>query len=163
MDCHMPRQVLGLDAVVRTHRVGLPVQESLAAKGLANACNLCHLDQSLSWTLRELDRGWGRKVKVEGNGDRDRPMGDVWLTGEDTGMRMVAGQSYARSPLGKAKLPDLVRALNDPEPVNRVFAARAVGQVRGVPLGPQEFEVTAPPAGRLRQIDRLLAECGRPK
>ncbi len=155
LDCHMPRQVLGLDAVVRTHRVGLPVQESLAAQGLANACNLCHLDRSLNWTLAELERGWGRRLSPGLGGDR--PMGEVWLTGPDTGMRLVAAQSYARSPLGKAKLPDLIRALNDPEPVNRVFAARAVEQVRGSRLGPDEYDVTAPPAVRLRQINRLLA------
>ncbi len=88
-------------------------------------------------------------------------MGDVWLRGEDAAMRLVAAQSYARSPLGRAKLPDLLRALNDPEPVNRVFAARAVGQVRGRPLDPPEFDVTAPPAERLRRIDRLLAGWAR--
>jgi hypothetical protein len=161
LDCHMPRQVLGLDAVVRTHRVGPPVQEALAARGLANACNLCHLDRSLSWTLSELERGWGRRLTPrpawDGYKDHDRPLGELWLRGPDTGMRLVAAQSYARSPLGKAALPDLIRALNDPEPVNRVFAARAVGQVRGAVLAPMEYDVTAPPAVRARQIEQLLA------
>jgi hypothetical protein len=166
LDCHMPRQVLGLDAVMRTHRVCMPVQESLAAKGLANACNLCHLDRSLNWTLAALERGWGRRPALgrdgENQADRDRPMGEVWLTGPDNGTRLVAAQSYAHSPLGKAKLPDLIRALNDAEPVNRVFAARAVEQVRGSRLGPDEYDVTAPPAVRLRQIDRLLGGCKMP-
>jgi hypothetical protein len=165
LDCHMPRQTLGLDALVRTHRVSVPVREEMAARGLANACNLCHLDRSLNWTLQELERGWGRALRPlaswESAADLDRPMGEVWLKGPDTAMRWIAGQSYARSPLGRAALPNLIRVLNDPEPVNRVFQARAVEAVWGRKLTAADYEVTAPPAVRAWQMEKLLAELGR--
>jgi hypothetical protein len=162
LDCHMPRQTLGLDALVRTHHVSVPVREEMVARGLANACNLCHLDRSLNWTLQQLKRGWGRTLTPQPDwqsaADLDRPMGEVWLQGPDTAMRWIAGQSYARSPLGKTALPSLIRALNDPEPVNRIFHARAVEAVWGRKLAPADYEVTAPPAVRARQIEKLLGE-----
>src|SRR5262249_40172872 len=64
LDCHMPRYVQGVDEVSRTHRIAAPVERSMAAGGLPNACNLCHLDRSLNWTLSELERGWGRQMKA---------------------------------------------------------------------------------------------------
>jgi hypothetical protein len=162
LDCHMPKQTLGLDVIVRTHRISTPVSHDMAAKGLTNACNLCHLDKSLNWTLRALEFGWGRKITPrqdwESVPDLDRPMGEVWLQGPDIATRCIASQSYARSPLGNASLPDLIRALNDPEPVNRVFHSRAVQSLWGREFDRSEYEVTAPPATRLRQIDALIQQ-----
>lgn len=162
LDCHMPRYTQGLGGLVRTHRICLPVEKPMAAAASANACNLCHLDKSLDWTLRELEKGWNQDaVGGDRRGappDRATPLGLVWLRGADPGLRLLAAQSYAGSPLGKTVLPDLLRALDDPEPINRVFAEMAVGRVRGRKLGPGEYDVTAPPAERVRKIERLLAE-----
>jgi hypothetical protein len=162
LDCHMPRQTLGLDALVRTHRVSVPVSEETASAGLANACNLCHLDKSLRWTLDELERGWGRRLAPQagwaGAADLDRPAGEVWLGSSDPALRGIAGQSYARSPLGKAALPQLIRALNDPEPVNRIFGCRAVQTVWERNLTCTDYDATAPPAVREQQIERLLGQ-----
>jgi hypothetical protein len=165
LDCHMPRQVLGLDGLIRTHRVGPPVEEAMLAKGAANACNLCHLDRSLQWTLDELDRGWGRRLTPTpwwaNWGELDRPVGELWLTAQHPGMRRVASLSYARTPLGRARLADLVGALNDPEPINRLFHARAVEAVWGRKLSRDEYEVTAAPAERARQFEQLLQKLPR--
>jgi hypothetical protein len=163
LDCHMPRQTLGIDSLVRTHRVAMPVEDAMVTKNLANACNLCHLDKSLRWTATELERGWGKRLTLsvtEADGvEWDRPMGEVWLTGTHTGMRRVAAETYARSPWARTKLPDLIRALNDPEPINRVMASRAVEKVWGKKLRAEDYEMTAPPNTRARQIARLLGLC----
>jgi predicted CXXCH cytochrome family protein len=167
LDCHMPRYTQGLDEVIRTHRIAVPLEESLASRGLANACNLCHLDRSLNWTLRELGRGWGRHLKPGPGwadayaGSLDKPVGEVWLGGPNHNMRLVATQAYARSPLGRAKLPEVLRALDDPVPVNRVFARIAAERLLGRPLGSGEYEVTAPPAVRARQVEALLTGPGK--
>src|SRR5262249_18920656 len=147
LDCHMPRYALGLNSVVRTHKIGLPVEPAMASAASANACNLCHLDKPLRWTLAGLERGWGRRLEPARGGEAARaletPMGDFWLHGPDTTLRLVAGQSYARSPLGRGKLPELLAGLNDPEPINRVFALMAVERVGGRKLGPSAYELTA--------------------
>jgi hypothetical protein len=114
----------------------------------------------LNWVLKELDRGWGKRLSPSPapGVDLDRPIGDSWLKGKDSHMRFLASQSLARSRLGKGMLPELIHSLNDPEPINRVFHARAVAAIRGRPLLRTEFERTAPPAVRARQIEKLLQE-----
>jgi hypothetical protein len=32
--------------------------------GAPNACNLCHLDRSIRWTLAALDTGWGVRLRA---------------------------------------------------------------------------------------------------
>lgn len=161
LDCHMPRYTQGLDELIRTHRITHPVEEKMVAAGSANACNLCHLDKSLRWTLNELDKGWGKKLHVNPEwpsyADLEKPIGPLWLKGKDNQLRLVASQSYARSPLGKKMLPELVHALNDPEPLNRVFHSCAVQKICGVaPHEALAVDITAPPAVRAKQIEALL-------
>lgn len=162
LDCHMPRYTLGLDEVVRTHRIAVPVEQSMVSAASANGCNLCHPDRSLRWTVGEVQRLWGRHLSLPETGPAadavDRPLGEVWLESPDAALRLVAGQAYARLPSGGAKLPDVLRALNDPEPINRVFALKAAGRIRGRKLDPADYELTAPPAERARQVGRLLAD-----
>ncbi|MBL4844501.1 MAG: hypothetical protein JKY65_03150, partial [Planctomycetes bacterium] len=62
LDCHMPRIVQGLEAVLRTHQISTPGDVRMLAAGAPNACNLCHLDRSLEWTLATLKAGWGRSL-----------------------------------------------------------------------------------------------------
>ncbi len=165
MDCHMPRYTQGLDDLIRTHRITNPVEVSMVSEGSANACNLCHLDKSLRWTLKELEKGWGTRIEPQSNwknySQLDEPVGDYWLNGEDNHLRLVATQCYARSPLGKKKLPDLIRCLNDSEPINRVFHSCAVQKLCGrEPHSPLGVNITASPVQREQQIEALLTKMG---
>jgi hypothetical protein len=160
LDCHMPRQTQGLEGLVRTHRISLPVEPSMVAQGSLNACNLCHLDKSLRWTLDQWSRGWPARAaaRIEFTGvDLDRPAGMLWLESEDAALRLVATQSFARSELAQGQLRAMAQALNDPQGINRVFALLALCQVLGMP--PAEFravDVAAPPSARRQQIEELL-------
>jgi len=166
LDCHMPRYTQGADERIRTHRICMPVEESMVAVGSANACNLCHLDRSLRWTLTALEQGWQRKITPNERWPAleqlDEPLGTLWLHGKNTHMRLVATQCYAASRHGQGKLPDIVRALNDSEPVNRVFAGFAVSRLLGQALDePLKVDITAPPAVRDRQINAWLEQLKR--
>jgi hypothetical protein len=159
----MPRVTQGLEAVVRTHRISSPTDARMLAAGAWNACNVCHLDRSIAWTLSELERGWRKKIEAEpawasAYGGLDRPVGQAWLAGKDPSMRLVAAQAYAASPLGRDALPLLTRALDDPIAVNRVFGTFAVERVRGRALAPEEFDVLDGPENRRRKIATLLGE-----
>lgn len=163
LDCHMPRYTQGLDELIRTHRICHPVEEPMVAAGSANACNLCHLDKSTRWTLNELEKGWGKKLEPKKEWasfeQLDQPVGEMWLKSKNSHLRLVATQSYARSPLGKKKLPDLIRSLNDPEPLNRVFHSCAVQKICGQPAsGLIPVDITAAPADRKRQIEAWLQQ-----
>ena len=167
LDCHMPRIVQGLDNVTRSHTISTPTNPRMLAAGSANACSLCHLDRPISWTLRELERGWGKHIATDASwtahyGERlERPVGQVWLASKSAPVRLLASQAYARSKLAGDALPDLIRALEDTEPVNRTFATFAVGRARGKTLTTAEYDPSDEPEVRRARIEQLLAQAAR--
>jgi hypothetical protein len=152
LDCHMPRIVMGIDHAVRTHRISSPTHKQILGGGALNACNLCHLDRSIAWTVAELDRGWDLHLAVDGP---DEPAGEQWLESTQPAFRLIAAQAFARSPLGKAELPTLYRGLRDPLAYMRVWTQFAVEDILGRPLLPAEYDARAPPAVREHQIAAL--------
>ncbi|MBS2030201.1 MAG: ammonia-forming cytochrome c nitrite reductase subunit c552 [Deltaproteobacteria bacterium] len=157
LDCHMPREVMGLDDIVRTHHISKPVEASMVKANSTNACNLCHLDKSVAWTVAELKKGWNQSISVEGVApDKlNTPMGDIWLHA-DQPMRLLATRSWAHSPWAKEKLPELIHELDDQEPINRVYALKSVEYVTGKKLDASTYTLQGSPAEREKQIDALL-------
>lgn len=163
LDCHMPRITQGIDEVVRSHTISSPSDVRMLAAGSANACNVCHLNESIRWTLEHLEKRWRRKIEPDPRwaaaygGRLDNPVGKVWLFGPDPYLRLVAGQSYGRSRLAKSERRDLIRALEDEHAVNRVFAIFAVERALGRRLGVKDYDPAASKETRARQIEALLA------
>jgi hypothetical protein len=166
LDCHMPRMTQGLEEVVRTHRISSPTDVRMLEKGSGNACNLCHLDKPIGWTLDQLRSQYGKDVAPTTSwsafyGEKlERPVGLAWLHGADPSMRLVAMSAYARSPLGKAAVREVIAQLDDPVAVNRVFGTFALSRILGREVGVDEFDVTAPQAQRAPRIEGLLAHAG---
>ncbi len=110
LDCHMPRYVLGIDGFVRTHRINRPSDRKLLAAGAPNACNLCHLDRPIEWTLAELERGWSARSsgidRAAYHGASS--VGDAWLASESPAIRLIAIGAYGRSHDGANLLRLLV-------------------------------------------------------
>ena len=166
LDCHMPRYTRGIDDLIRTHRISHPVEETMVREGSANACNACHLDQSTRWTLEKLEQGWGRRIEPQPSWpiytELDQPAGETWLASQDSHMRLLASQLYARPEyLGdrQTKLGDLIQALNDPQQVNRVFATFSVKRLLGWAMDKRlPVKITDSPGDRKRQIELLLEQ-----
>lgn len=167
LDCHMPKIVQGVSSFVRSHRIGRPAPAAMLRKGAPNACNLCHLDRSIRWTLAELERGWSRRLAptrawLRGYaGDLDQPVGEVWLRSNDRTLRALAAAAYARSPLGRTVLKAMLDGLDDPVAYYRMWMVYAVEQTLGRPLSVTEYDPTAPPATRAEQAARLRARAAR--
>lgn len=162
LDCHMPRIVQGIETVIRTHRISTPGDARMLEAGAPNACNLCHLDRSIDWTAAALRLGWGQKAWVGQSwrkaygGRTDLPVGPTWLSSETPSHRLVAADAYARSPLGKSEIQRLIRTLDDPMAVNRMFGLFALERVLGRRLTDAEYTPTAPLAVRRQQVSKLL-------
>ena len=132
LDCHMPRIVMGIDRYVRTHRISSPTNAQLITEAAPNACNLCHLDRSITWTLDELRRGWEARVpaKLGRYGRDEQSVGDVWLASSSPAVRLIAAHAYARSPrLHAFARPAIEAALSDPLPYVRAWAKLALADV----------------------------------
>lgn len=168
LDCHMPRITQGIEAVVRSHRIDSPTNPAMLAAGAPNACNLCHLDRSIAWTVEQLREHWGAQLSPTeawqdwyGN-DLADPVGEVWLQHAKPAVRLVAAAAYARSPLGRTTLPLLLDLLLDDYPHVRMFALFAIEQIVGRRLDEAEYTPTASQEEREQQVEALRARFPAP-
>jgi hypothetical protein len=163
LDCHMPRVVQGVDVYSRSHRISSPTDPKILLTGMPNACNLCHLDESLAWTRDALASGWASKpiqlpraLEPLFGKEFGRPVGDTWLAHPNGGIRVVAAAAYARSSHGKESLPELIGLLNDPNAYYRTRSLQVVERIMGRRFSKDEYYVVAPPQQRQMQVERLL-------
>ncbi len=137
MNCHMPRINEGMQDVVRTHRIFNPTNAAMIEANQPNACNLCHLDKPVDWTLGYLKQWYGRsydEAKLQANYPRrSDPVGLGWLQSPHESTRLVAAEALGRSGARWA-LAGLVETLDDPYLLNRQFAAQAVQRLLAVDL-----------------------------
>jgi len=156
----MPRINEGLQDVVRTHMIYSPTRVDMIEANHPNACNLCHTDRPIDWTLRHL-KEWYGKTYDEGKiaahyRDRAQPVTLGWLGSENESVRLVAADALIRSRDSR-NLPHLLTALDDPYLLNRQFAARGVQEMLGMRLADFGYRFYLSPEERRRP----LADLGR--
>ncbi len=137
MNCHMPRINEGLQDVVRTHMIYSPTRPDMIEANHPNACNLCHTDKPIDWTLRYLKEWYGAtcdQAKITANyPDGAKPVAQGWLNSPQPSVRLVAVAALTRARDFKA-LPQLLDALDDPYLVNRQFAYKGLQEMLGLRL-----------------------------
>ncbi len=162
LDCHMPKIVHGRADMVRSHHISSPTDPRMLAQAAPNACNLCHLDKSISWTLTELQKGWNAKLEpndfwLKSYGGRlDRPMGTAWLHHPSPAVRKAAATALSYSPLGNAAVRLVARTLNDRVPSNRLFGRLALERIIGRKIATNTYQPWASPEARAKQIEAIL-------
>jgi hypothetical protein len=158
MNCHMPRINEGLDTVVRTHTIFSPTKTVSIEKNGPNACNLCHLDRPINWTLRYLREWYGRNYSEDeinrNYSSREEPMGRVWLRHPFRATRLVAAAAYGRQKKPEA-LPALLDILDDRYLLNRQFGQMAVEEVCGQRLEKWGYSFTLSPEERAVALPRV--------
>lgn len=134
MDCHMPKINEGMQDVVRTHTIFSPTQADMIEANQPNACNLCHLDRSIDWTVNYLTRWYGRTYSSaaidRSYSDPAKPVGMGWLEQAHAPTRLVAAEAFARQKATWG-LPHLIIGLDDPYLLNRQFFQESVEALTG--------------------------------
>jgi predicted CXXCH cytochrome family protein len=137
LNCHMPRINEGIQDVVRTHMIYSPTRADMIQANHPNACNLCHTDRSIDWTLRYLKDWYGatydEKQLAANYPDRSRAVALGWLASGNEAVRLVGADALTRARDLRA-LPLLLDALDDPYLVNRQFAAKELQEMLGLRL-----------------------------
>ncbi len=95
MNCHMPRLNEGLQDVVRTHMIFSPTNREMLTAGHPNACNICHTDESASWTLRHLRDWYNVDLKDIPEDAGNVPAAVAWLRSGNPAVRLVATDALA--------------------------------------------------------------------
>ena len=137
MNCHMPHLNEGLQNVVRTHMIFSPTNKKMLESQQPNACNLCHTDQTLHWTLTHLNQWYQADLPVEALtaavAQPDQPAAIGWLQSEKEAVRLVAADALTRNKDTSA-LAHLINALDDPYLLNRQFARIGLEQMLDIQL-----------------------------
>ncbi len=159
MNCHMPRLNEGLQDLVRTHTIYSPTERSMIESNEPNACNMCHTDKSINWTLGYLADWYGasyaENLLAAKYPRRDEPAALGWLASDHEHVRLVAADVLARTDARWA-LPLLIGALDDKFLINRQFVARGLEKMLGIKLADHGYRFYMTPDERGGPIKRLL-------
>jgi hypothetical protein len=135
-NCHMPYTSYGLMRAIRSHTVTTPsIQESVEV-GRPNACNLCHLDQTLEWSGQHLRNWYDMPMPILNDDDRTVAASVMWLLAGDAGQRAITASSYGWAPAQTASgtswmVPFLGELLGDPYEAVRYIAAKSLRTLPG--------------------------------
>jgi hypothetical protein len=137
VECHMPRTVLSIKAQIRDHSMSIPVPENTIRHGIPNACNNCHQDHDADWALKQMNQWYGDRSRQKlihradafaqaraGNRETIPQLLDILAMPSEGPLVRANALGYLSSFSGDERVfPTLVRALTDPEPLVRVYAA----------------------------------------
>lgn len=163
MNCHMPRINEGLQDVVRTHTIFSPTNADMIHANHPNACNQCHTDKSIDWTIDYLGRWFDAKSddatlqKHYANRTQSAALG--WLQSENEAVRKVAADALFRTRSlwdRNTTIQDaLIDALDDPYLLNRQFARRGFEGMLGVKLQDYGYRFYMTPDERKQPMTEL--------
>lgn len=135
-NCHMPNTTYGLLSMTRSHRIDNPSVEMTTEAGRPNACNLCHVDQTLAWTSDHLSAWYGQQQVPLAPEEREVPAAVLWLLKGDAAQRATAAWHFGWGPVRERagtgwQTPLLARSLADPYTAVRYLAERSLRRFPG--------------------------------
>ncbi|MCH2213135.1 MAG: hypothetical protein MK110_17655 [Fuerstiella sp.] len=153
-NCHMPYTTYGLLKTIRSHTIDSPRVDVELKSGRTNACNLCHLNQTLAWTDRHLSDWYSHPTAEIPRDHRVVPDSIITALSGDAGQRAVVacalGRKSAQTVSGTEWIGRVVSVLLDDDyPAVRYIAGRTLGSLPGFDGYDYNF-VPQPEAGHSR-------------
>lgn len=138
-NCHMPNSTFGLLTAMRNHRIQSPRIAGNEKSDQPNACNLCHLDQTVDWTASKLSQ-WYDHPEATLDEDSERvAAGPLWLLKGDAVQRSLAAWHMSwpealEASQSEWQAPLLAQLLTDEYAVVRYVAEHSLEAVTGQEL-----------------------------
>lgn len=164
MNCHNPRINEGLEKMVHTHRIFNPTDRGMIEANHPNACNLCHLEKPIDWTISHLRDWFGEEhiyaeEKLAANyPNRAGPVGAGWLKSPHRGTRLAASSAVTRAKASWAYLLLVDLLETDDTLVNRQFTQRNMRDQLGINLGSKGYEFHMSPPERKQALESVRNE-----
>ena len=155
-NCHMPHTTYGLLSGIRSHQIDSPSVETHLKTGRPNACNLCHLNQTLEWSSSHLTKWYDHRQPKLDNDDKSISSVLKMLLKGDAGQRAIAAWHMGWEPARKVsggnwQAPWLIRTMNDSYSAVRYIAHKAL--MANPEFADTPFDYTAPLTKRTGQIE----------
>ena len=158
-NCHMPYTSYGLMQAIRSHTISSPSANESVELGRPNACNLCHLDQTLAWTADRLEAWYDTPPPRMSTEETSIAASLLWMLGGDAGLRALTAWNMGWAPAQETSgtgwmVPHLAEALNDPYDTVRYIAYRAL---RTMPAyAGFDYDFVAPADERIATVVPLI-------
>jgi hypothetical protein len=162
MNCHMPKINEGLQDMVRTHHIFSPTDRAMLEANHPNACNLCHVEQPIDWTIRNLQSWYGEQHQYSEDAlnanypDRQGAVAEGWLASTNIPTRLVGADVLAKAGRAMPQLLDLL--ISDSHLVNRQFTQRRIDELLGIKMKDMGYQFYMTPIKRKFRIDRIRAD-----
>ena len=164
MNCHMPKINEGMQDMVRTHRIFSPTDKAMIESNQPNACNLCHLDKPIDWTIGKLREWYGEKHDYSDAAltrhypNRKGSVGVGWLKGPHAPTRLAAASAVTVADV-RWVLPELIDLLSaDPYLINRQFTQKRIEEMLGIDLRDHGYRFYMMPEERREVIEKIRPE-----
>ncbi len=158
MNCHMPNTTYGLLGASRSHEIAVPEVDAQLQGARPNACNLCHLDQTLRWTAEHLRRWYGAETPTIEAEHREVAAGLAWAVAGDANQRALIAWHMGWEPALIASgdrwvAPILALLLEDPYDAVRYIAGSSLARLPGYEgLG---YDYVGAPSSRAATADEV--------
>ncbi len=160
MNCHMPKLNEGINSIVRTHTIFSPTNAAMIEANHPNACNLCHTDRPIDWTLQYLGDWYGASYAAEAIAaaypERNKAVAAGWMKSEYEPTRLVAA-SAACEVKDMSLLPEMIDMLDDPFLINRQFTLDRLEELLQIRLEQYGYRFYMTPQERAEPL-RLVRE-----
>jgi hypothetical protein len=156
-NCHMPHTTYGLLKAIRSHHIDSPSVQSSLDTGRPNACNLCHLDQTLEWTGQHLTDWFGQPRPALSNEQRDIAAGLTWVVKGEAGQRALLAWHFGWDAAKEASGQDwmgfaVAQGLVDPYSAVRFISQRSLKRLEG--MEDLDYDFIGPESERLEAMQR---------
>lgn len=158
-NCHMPFTSYALLKGIRGHRVTVPSVDVSSTYQKPNACNQCHLDQTLAWTAEHLEKRYQIQSEPLSEEHHKTAASILWLTHGDAALRAITAWTYgwdvARQVSGDEWMaPPLAYTLDDPYSAVRYIAGATLEKIGS--SSDNGYDYVAQPAERRAIRDQVL-------
>jgi hypothetical protein len=163
LNCHMPMTTYGLLKTIRSHQISSPNVTTILDTLRPDACTLCHLDRTITWTTGHLHDWFGQPDATfpEDHEAAKTSAAIMHYLRGDAGQRAVLAAAFnwdaAREASGTDWMePLLLIGCNDPYDAVRIISARAM---RSLPLRRSgNLDALAPALQRLANFNAAVQQ-----
>ncbi len=158
--CHMPEKPYMVIDWRADHSIRIPRPDLSAEIGVPNACNDCHSDKTVDWSMKYIDQWYGKRKRFhygsvfdkarKGIAGSETALEEVFFERKYVAIVRATAVSLLNQFPGETTFRVLKEALGDEESLVRLTALRLVNNLNFQGLGKEIFSLLYDPVAAVR-------------
>ena len=161
LNCHMPYTSYALFSAIRSHQIQSLKINAKIRHNVPNACNLCHLDQTLQWTAEHMQDWYGQQPAELTDEQQTTSAALLWMLKGNAVQRVIAAWHSGWEPAQQVSGGDWIapfqaQLLTDPYGVVRYVASKNLRRLPG--FADFEYDYLADEEALAASKDAVIAQ-----